>query len=270
MFCTDFIFDNERLSDNGFIICNFDGSESSWSGGEVTFNTIKSPGSNNFTYYTSSYESPISFTFSICKNPCKVDSQEEMYLTQDDQSYIMRWLQKIDGYRWFAFDQDGWEDVWFNVQINLTTHYLNGHVIGYDLVCTADSPYGYSQQHRKEFTLSNGSIDNEVEIKNYSDIVGSIYPKMTITPLGNGTIRLRSGSTNNQKITGIENAVKNSEIILDKNNDVILGIANMNNFNYEFPIMSNEYKDIRTRFANIGEMDIKVKIEYRFIRRVTV
>lgn len=38
MYCTDFIFDNELLSDHGMIICSFDSNgDNSWSGDNITY-----------------------------------------------------------------------------------------------------------------------------------------------------------------------------------------------------------------------------------------
>lgn len=272
MYCMDFIFDNERLSDYGYIMCTFDGGDSTWEGGDVTFTTVQAPSSNKFTHYYSKFENPISFNISIMKNPCQKSSQDEMNFIQDEESYLMRWLQRLDGYHWFAFDQDGWEDVWFNVQINPRPHYINGTIVGYDLACTTDSPYGYSQLHTKNMSLSHSSDDksNSIVIKNYSDIPGYIYPKVTIIPKNNGNIALISGCKDYQKVTRIDNAEKNNVIILDKENDEISGISNMNYFHYVFPVMANSYKDINTVFTNIGDVDIDMKIEYRFVRRVAV
>lgn len=272
MHCSDFIFDNERLSGHGYMMCNFDGADTSWNGGDVTFKTVKPPSSNVFTHYCSSFEEPISFNLSIMKNPCDNSSQEEMSFAQDEESYIMRWLQRLDGYHWFAFDQEGWEDVWFNIQINPKPHYINGDIVGYDLTCVADSPYGYSRLYTKKISLSHSSTNNSnsVNIKNYSDIPGYFHPKVKITPHGNGNVYLLSGCDDYKKITRIENAIKNNAIILDKNNDEIEGINNINNFNFVFPVMANSYKDINTVFTNIGDVDIDMEIEYRFIRRVAV
>lgn len=274
MYCTDFIFDNERLSDHGYMICDFNGSEGTWSGGDVSFTTIQPPGTNTFTHYYSRFDTPISFSFSIMKNPFGKSSQKDLYFTQDEQSYVMRWMQRLDGYHWFAFDQEGWEDIWFKVQMNLQPHYISGMVIGYDVTCTADSPYGYSQLHTKNVYLSSSDgssaagVDS-ITIKNYSDIPGYLYPRLTITPESDGNIRLLSGCEKYKRITAIENAAAGNTITLDGNNDEITGIDNMNHFNFIFPIMANDYKDIDTGFTNIGDVDIRLKIEYRFIRRVT-
>ena len=275
MYCTDFIFDNERLSDHGYMICDFGAGDSTWSGGDVTFTSMQSPGTNTFTHYYSKFDTPLSFNFSIMKNPCGGASQKDLYFTQDEQSYVMRWLQRLDGYHWFAFDQEGWEDIWFRVQMNLQSHYNGGIVIGYDVTCTADSPYGYSQLHTKDIVLSSSANSpaagsDSITIKNYSDIPGYIYPRLTITPENTGTIKLLSGCEGYKKITTIENAPAGNTIILDGNNDEITGLHNMNDFNFIFPVMANGYRDIDTTFVNIGDMDVQLKIQYRFIRRVTV
>ena len=267
MFCTDCIFDNEKLSDHGIIICGFDGSTATQTGGEVTFITTQSPNTNIFTFHTSKCEEPIKFTFSICKDPCKYNTQEEMYFTQDEQSYIMRWLQRLDGYKWLAFDQDGWEDVWFNAQINPQPHFINGRVAGYDLSVTTDSPWGWSQEHRKIKTIP---VNDTLSIINYSDITGVVYPKATIVAKGNGEVAIKTGCTNYQKTTRVRNVSSGDEIILYGYNDFISGVDNIDNFNYEFPIMANGYDDIETNFTNIGDMDIDIKLVYRFVRRVHI
>lgn len=404
MYCTDFVFNGERLSDHNLMICNFDGSESTQNGGDVTFITVKPPYSDKHTYYTYSYETPISLTFSICKNPCKT-TDEDMCLNQDEQSYLKRWLQRADGYYWLAFDQDGFEDVWFNSKFNLQPHFIDGRVVGYDVTVDTDSPYGYSQENKNEFSIKVG---DSYKIIDYSDSVGSIYPKTQINVLPitnkyvyegsfqvnltvykifttgsdtkesrkkdngfylekrgqiyephrvklkgnkshsyrfiqyyyyNGELReyeydfsgeihisvdedaefstnmpvfntedtecidayrengditgainyeelastmplevsLITGCEDNNKTTVINNAIQGNEIVLNGNNDYIDGIANLNNFNFIFPEISNSYssnsKSDLGRVNNItnnGDCDLLINMSYRYIRRVDV
>lgn len=266
MFCTDFVFNGERLSDHNLMICSFDGGETNQSGGEVTFVTIKPPYSDKHTYYTYNYESPISMTFSICKNPCKTTDSDDVFFNQDDQSYLKRWLQRTDGYHWLAFDQEGFEDVWFNSKFNLQPHFINGRVAGYDVTVDTDSPYGYSQFHRKKFVLSSGS---SYDVIDYSDKTGYLYPKIIITPTSDGMIEIESGCNNYKKTTKILNAVANKCITLDKENNLIDGISNLNNFNFVFPIIANDYDDITSTFTNMG-VDCTLNIEFRYIRRVDI
>lgn len=268
MHCTDFIFDDELLSDHGLMICSFNNTESTWSGGNVTFTTIKPPNSNRQTFYTSYFENPITFTFQIGKKPCGISTQEEMYFSQDEISDIMQLLQRTDGYHWLAFYQDGWEDIWFNSQINLQPYYICGRIVGYDVTVNTDSPYGYSHLIKKTFSLSaNGG---SFILKNYSDILGCLYPKAEITITSGGTLIIESGCSEYKHRTEINNVNKGDVIILDRDNDFFSGIKDLNGFNFKFPILAKSRKDISTSFINYGTAGCEVKITYRYVRRVSV
>ena len=265
MYCYDFVFNNEKLSDHGFMICTF-GNESSWDGANIEFTTNQPSNSDSYNYYTYAYDAPLTCKFQICKNVCENNNQDEMYVTQDDYSDIMRWLQRTDGYYWFNFEQDGWEDVYYRVQVNVQPIQINGRTAGFDITLNMDAPYGYSQKLNKTFTLNSG---DKFDFKVYSDNVGVIYPKITITANNSGSIVLKTGCEEYNRTTIINNIVTGDVIILDERNDCYSGILNPNNFNFEFPILANSYNDITTFFINNG-IDCDINIEYRHIRRVTV
>ena len=150
MFCTDFLFDGELLSDYGMIICTFDNGDNSWSGGDITFNTQNTPSSDIQTFYTYSFDTPLSCQFSICKNPCLMNGSDDNYLTQEEYSRVARWLKRKDGYHWLQFNQEGYEDIYFNVKFDVQPHIIAGRTAGFDLTMTCDSPYGYSKEHKKK------------------------------------------------------------------------------------------------------------------------
>lgn len=264
MYCVDFIFDGEKLSDHNFMICNFEGEQTSMSGGNVIFTTIKPPHSNINTFYASGFEEPLTFTFSICKNTC---NSETAYVSQNEQSEIMRWLQRVDGYHWLSFCQDGWEDIAFHAQLNMQPYFIDGKCAGYSVTVNTDSPYGYSQPEIKEFELQP---DDTFSIVDYSDIVGYNYPHVEITILSDGDLGLETGCADYQKITRIENVKTNDIITLDRDNDVIDGIPNLNHFNFVFPVISNSYDTTKNGMTNIGSAGFKIKMRYRYIRRVQV
>lgn len=264
MFCNDMIFDNKLLSDYGLMICSFDGSTPTKSGGEVTFITSKPPGSDTHTFYASQSETPISMTFSIGKNDCETD---DYYFSQDEQSAIYRWLVRKDGFHWLAFDQEGFEDVWFNAQINLQEVFSSGRVVGYDVTVSTDSPNAFSQEFKKSFTLNS---NESFIVKNYSDIPGDIYPEVTITPKDNGNVILESGCCDYKKITTITHANNSTNIILDGKNDYYSGVNDPDFFNYVFPVMGNSFNDIDTYFTNKGSISLDIAIKYRFIRRCAI
>ena len=51
MFATDFLFDQHYASDFGLMICSFDQSPETASGGEIEYNTVKTPGRDRFSFY---------------------------------------------------------------------------------------------------------------------------------------------------------------------------------------------------------------------------
>lgn len=125
--CTDFEFAGEMLSDYGMILCSFDsggGIETFSSGADITFNQIKPIGSNRFNLYSSTYDTALSATFQICKNPCRLKNQEEMRLSFEEVSAIQRWLCRKDGYKRFKLDKEGYEHVYWNGNIQFKTNRL--------------------------------------------------------------------------------------------------------------------------------------------------
>ena len=45
-----------------------------------------------------------------------------MHFSQYEESMIMKWLAKTDGYRWIQFEQEGYEDIFYKVMINALPH----------------------------------------------------------------------------------------------------------------------------------------------------
>ena len=72
MIVYDFEFDGIRLSDMGFVICNFDKSqmETTSSGSEIAFNTVKTLNGCKYELVKSTYDTCLQTIFSICKNSC--------------------------------------------------------------------------------------------------------------------------------------------------------------------------------------------------------
>jgi len=268
VFCTDFIFDNERLSDHGFIICSFDGSELSWSGGDVSFTTIKLPDSDRQVFYKSNQETPLSATFGICKNPCRYPNQEDMYITQEEYSELYRWLQRTDGYHWLQFVQEDFEDIYYNSMINLEPYFISGKTCGFTITITTDSPYGYSKLIHRNFVLND--VNSCYVFQDYSDKPGSTYIKTIITPLSDGDLTIETGNNKYSQKTTIKNVVSKNPIILDGENSYFSGISSPYHFNFKFPVVVNTYNKRASNFKKINGVDCNIEIEYRYKRRVIV
>ena len=144
MFATDFLFDQHYASDFGLMICSFDQSPETASGGEIEYNTVKTPGRDRFSFYGAQRNTAIEWHFSICKNP---DQNQTSYFTQYEESRIAKWLLQTDGYKLFHFCQEGYEDIFYHACINMTPHQFLGQTVGFDLTVTSDCAY---QRHHSE------------------------------------------------------------------------------------------------------------------------
>lgn len=279
MYCTDFIFNNTLASSMGLMICSFNGGDDAVvNGGEVTFTVSKPPSNNKWSFHGYTYESQLTIQFSIGKTEC--DNFDDDYaLSQDEQSTIMRWLQKYDGFHWLAFDQDGFEDVWYNVQINPVPHYISGVVAGYDITCTCDSPYGYSQEIEISKTIASEQY-SPIFI-DYSDKEGEIHPYTEIKAKGNGEMQVRFGVCNvddNRDFTSylyskdviVSNVTNNTILTFDEDYSLFTGINDINNFNFTFPFIGNNDESRYNIIENMSGYPIEIYMKYRMIRRVYV
>lgn len=255
MFATDFLFDNNRASDFGLMIGSFDNDTPTATGGDIEYTVVKAPNSNIYDFYGSQLNNVIIWKFSIIKDPC-ID--EEYYFNQYEESQIAKWLLKNDGYRWFQFDQDGYEDIYYKVYINLTPHQFVRRTIGFDLTVTSNCGYGYSEEIYREYTLnSNKPIPLEI----YSDINTYILPHISIIGTGNFFIYNDSDPQNRMELNNI-----NQEVIMDSSNDLISGISSPNDFNWKFL----RFVDGKNKIVTNSVKDIKMKIIYREPRRVII
>lgn len=261
MFATDFLFDNNRASDFGLMICSFSGEFESASGGEIEYNVVKTPARDRFLFYGSQFNSVIEWNFSICKNLCKNDS---IYFDQYEESMIAKWLLKTDGYKWFQFDQEGYEDIFYNVYITMIPHQINGKTVGFDLTVTSDCGYGFTDVITRKASI-NQSIPLSLNV--YSDINTYILPCIKINGKGNFYIsndndKLQNKATN--KATIFKDVTR--EITMNSDTDIISGLISPNNFNWYFLRLVDGVNNITTDSAS----DITLEIKYREPRRVII
>ena len=255
MFATDFLFDSQRLSDFGCMICSFDGDFASAEGSEIEYNVVQSPNKDKFTFYGAKWSSQITWTFSICKNPCVDD---DVYFSQYEESQLAKWLLKTNGYKYFQFDQEGYEDIYYKAYVHMMPHQVGGRTIGFDLTVTSDCAYGYTDLMIKKATI-NSSTPLRINVNN--DITVDVLPFITIN--GNGNFYLRNESDTMNKITEFKNV--SATITMDSENDIIQGVL-PNDFNWHFLRLVDGNNIITTNSVS----DIKLEIKYREARRILV
>lgn len=265
MYATDFLFDEQRASDFGCMICSFDDNIET-SGGEIEYIVSKPPDNDVSIFYGSQFNSVITWKFSICKNPCKFTS---MYFNQYEESMIMKWLVRTDGYKFLQFEQKGYEDIFYRVYINAMPHYDSGKVVGFDLTVTSDCAYGFTDIIKKKASISSIS---ELKFQVYSDINSYILPTVKINGTGNFHIKnaaylyLAAGAI--ESLIGEKVELKNvsGNIMMDSATDMMEGISDPDDFNWHFLKLVDGINTITTNSAS----DIEIEISYREPRYVRV
>ncbi len=263
MYATDFLFNENRASDLGLMICSFNGEFETATGGNIEYNVVKTPGRDKFDFYRAQFNEIITWNFSICKNPCQ-NNNEEMYFNQYEESQIAQWLLKQDGYKWFQFDQDGYRDIYYMVHINMLPHQVGGQTVGFDLTVATNCGYGFTDEIVKEFTFNRNKT---IRLDIHSDTNSYILPYVTV--YGRGDFYISNDSdlsqnSSNGKETRLYHVTE--KIIMDSDNDIIKGIKNTSDFNWHFLRLVNGVNNIVTD----SDGDIKISFTYREPRRVIV
>lgn len=268
MFATDFIFNGQRASDFNVVICSFDGEFQVASGGEVELIVVKSPDSDKFTFYGAQYNTVLTWTFSIAKKICS--PTEDMYFSQYEERQIAKWLLQRDGYHWFSFIQsENEEDILYNVNITMHPRQIGGRTIGFDLVVTSDSSFGYTPLITKKAIINPNKplvfyIDTDT--KNY------LLPVTYIT--GNGDFYICNENDSTTRHCEFKNMNASTSVMMDSENEIIPGIL-PDNFNWTFLRLVDGKNTIIVAPINIEngtplDGDIELEIKYREIRRVVV
>ncbi|MDE6312805.1 MAG: hypothetical protein K2M46_04185 [Lachnospiraceae bacterium] len=268
---TDFEYAEEKLSDYGMIVCNFNnsGMETVSSGADITFQQIKPGKSSKFHLYSSTYDSCYSATFQICRNPCSTASDGDMYLSPELVSALQRWLCRRNGYNRFKIYQNGLEHIYWNAAFNSKQIVLNGQIIGLELTMTTNAPYAYMDEVSARYECLAGT---SFDFYDTSDEEGYIRPDVKIQMLSSGVFRLENSMDN--KIMKISNCTIGEIITIDGQNQIITSSVPSHNisgdFNYFFPKIWNHYEKGGTNNLNIftPSLDCNITITYSPIRKV--
>ena len=256
-----FNFDGHDLSDFGCIICSFDSNGITIEGGDIEYNVAKTPNSNMNGYVGNEYSDPYKFTFSIMKNNC-VKNNKTDYFTVPEQTEILKWLMKENGYGLFYFDGDEMRDIYYFAYINAVPHYISDKVYGYDLTVTTNAPCGFTKEYNKIYNIGTSQT---IPLFVHHDVLRYCYPQITITATSNITeviIRNTTDTFLNQTMR-IKN-IKNGQIInIDCENGQISGI-DYDYFNWIFFRLIDGFNNIQ--FSTDGTF--KIEIKYRETRRI--
>ena len=294
MIATDFIYDGQRLTSLGYMVCQFDesgGFVSSSAGSQLTFYKVSANCGKNYWMAGSQYDEQFEADISICKP----DGSE---ITPVENAALMRWLnrpeyhdlyigmapiERTDEYIAsregdFIVTRDGdrlhileylqyhYDDIHYRGTFNVDKVEHRGKIIGMTLHFTSDGPFGYGMSRSETFELrANGSYSFE----DTSDEVGYLYPdSMQIVCNGSGDLILTNSIENRRTV--INNVSAGEVITFDKTVASLTSSMGshsiLDDFNYNFFRIANKYDD-RTNTITVS-LPCSIKFSYTPRRKV--
>lgn len=235
----DFIFDGERLSDKGYMIC-YDGvNEEELPVSSMVYDTIKASLSDVVHKVAHNYEENYTRTFAIMKSPC---DNNDYYLTESNISALTRWLvrKQYKVFRYIDDDATTPHTIWYKTQNTINKIYYGDKVVGLNITVNTNAPYGFANETSVTWS------DTSKTISVSTDEEGYIYPNITITCLAAGNLTIKN--SRESRTTQINNVIAN-EIITITGGDVQQISSSVNghdlsvDFNYVFPRLCATYSN---------------------------
>lgn len=269
----DFEYANKRLSDFGWVLCDFDsnkGVQEAEIGCNITFNTVKNNHSSIHSITSSTYENVYTKPFKIMKNPC-IYHDDNIYATTQEIRALTKWLNRRV-YHKFKPDKGEQEssDICYYGSFNIMEIVLYDKVVGLSLTFTSNAPYGFSDMNELSFSISEKN--EKIFISGDSDEYGVIYPYVKITCNSNGTLQIKNLTTSNK--VEIKNCSNNETIYMDGEHKIIYSDIReqseiCGDFNYEYLDIEIDDND---NCENEYEISIpcEITINYSPIRKVGV
>lgn len=264
----DFEYKNKLLSQFNLMLCDPDnnGGTNIIEGAKLTFNTVKPVLKEKYKKINTTYESPLSATFGICKRVCNGVVE---YFDQYELRDIERWLSSKTYQQFQPCDEEFDDIVFFGsfTQINYERH--GEHI--YKLVVTfeTDSPHGYTKEKLSKFTIRNAN--DSFHLINSGDEVGYISPSFLEIKIKKAGNLLITNSLDEDSLS-IKNCKLNEIITLDNDNQILSTDTSSHkiydDFNYKFLKLfrTEDTSDNKLTFS----LPCEVTVRYRLIRKVPI
>ena len=247
MYALDFEYDNQYLSDFGFIVCDFNESSGAnivSAGSRIVFNTVSRHRGKKYGLTNTMYDECIQATFDICKDP---DIYDDLEITSDEYRDLVRWLGRHEFLKFqILFDSSDYPEIepcYYDASFNIEKVKIGEKLCGLELTMITNAPFGYGEEQVVRLDIANNSQKHT--IYDMSDEIGCIYPSMTITCNADGDLTIRNETE--VSILHIKNCKKGEIINID--GDTLIVISSVashdicNDFNYEYFRIGNRYND---------------------------
>lgn len=263
----DFTYDDQKLSDFGFIVCFFGnkGLETISNGSEITFNTSPILYGKKHILTSTEYSDTIQTEFDICLKNC-IGKQEKAYIDLDKQRAIMRWLNRKTFHKLYIQDlNEEINSIYYEGSFNVEKVTINERVVGFHLTFICNRPFGIIDRKRK-YVITD--TEKPIIIQDNSDEIGSQYISAKIVCNETGDL-LITNNWNNYSLS-IKNCTVGEVISLDY--PMITTSLDshkiQNDFNFNFLQLHNNYDKRVNKFTFSLPCDVEIK--YKEIVKVSI
>lgn len=267
MVAYNFVYDNIPLSDFGLILCAFSGPsmETVSLGSQISFELGTVPGKEKRNFISNNYQETITSHFQAAKIDPKTKTPYE--LSQQELSYIVRWLNRQDGFYKFKLIQDEFEILYTYANFNVSKIEIAGKIIGIDI--TMYTMYPYLLEEQSDIVYDIPSSGTTIFLMDNSDRIGHINLDVKIECLSNGEFSFYN--SREKRITTINNCQLGEIITIDGDNQIIESSYKnhdiQDDFNYRFPRIVNTFYD-RQNEITIGGINCVITLSWSPIRKV--
>lgn len=262
MKANDFEFNGKRLSDFGFIICNFGdlGLNTVSNGSYITFNTTPSLDGAIYRLTSTIYDECLETTIQICKNPCTGNISE---ISSTELRELMKWLNRKTFLK-LKFLSEEYIDTYCEAIINVSRIEIDGKVYGLELEIKTNRPFMLKEP--RIIKINNTEVDGKHSINDTSYEEGHIYPKTEIVISEDGDLNIYNAIED--RTTFIKNCVQGEVISMDYPviSSSISSHNIQNDFNWNFFRVANTYDNSRNDLTI--SLPCSIKIEYSPIVKV--
>lgn len=257
MNAADFEYDGRKLSDMGYIICDFNHGgdlQTVTNGSQISFQTTAVSSGSKQELLSTEYDECLTATFQICKNPC---IYEDMGITGEEIRRLMRWLNRKSCHKFKILEPD-YYDLYFEAGFNISRIERSGIVCGLELHLFTNRPYALREP--QNITILNEEPNGIRSVTSFSDEEGHIYPATRIEVNDNGDLSIYNVLDNS--VTCIANCISGE--IITMNYPVIetsVKVHNIqNDFNWNFLRLANTFKTGKNQL--VISLPCKITLSY--------
>lgn len=252
----DFSYDDKKLSDFGFVLCNFGGSkglETVSDGCQITFNTVPVLGGSKYNLVSTEYEECLEDVWQICKHSCKGGVQE---ITETEHREITKWLNRKRFIKLKILDESH-IDIYYEASFDISKIEIDGRLFGFELAVKTNAPF--SRKEPRTIKIINTTENGKHSINDTSYEEGYIYPYVEVTVNEDGDLDIYNAIED--RITYIANCKKGEVITMDYPiiQSSLLSHNIQNDFNWNFFRIANTYENSRNDLTISLPCSIKIK-----------